>query len=343
MTEDLIQQIIFKKKDQSWWLESERKVIGRYGPLFNPSNLDNLTKEDFKSFLLIKNNLHWEGIHRQGNIITADMKILIKFLKYILDENLSIKERLSTKFVEDGGYWVKGMGRAVITPILMVVYPNKYGVWNSRSEAAISKLGLYPKFKSKDSFADKYIKINNIFLDLSSKYQVSLWNLDGVFGDITGFEEIKMPSEEEIVEQEVEGHGITDLANFGMESHLEDFLISNWNKTVFGKDYDLLYDGEDLISQQYQTQVGEIDILALSKDKQEYLIIELKKGRSTDAVVGQILRYISWVKENLAKDKRVKGTIVVLGVDDKLKYSLMSLQNISLYTYQVDFKLQKEN
>ena len=99
MTDGLIQQIILKKKDQSWWQESERKVIGRYGPLFNPSNLDNLSKEDFKSFLLIKNNLHWEGIHRQGNIITADMKLLIKFLKYLLDENIPIKERLSTKFV----------------------------------------------------------------------------------------------------------------------------------------------------------------------------------------------------------------------------------------------------
>src|SRR3990167_4335621 len=130
-----IEKIIREKAvNDPWWQgTSEQQVVGKYGQLFHPKNLDGLTKENFKSFLLIKNNLHWEGIHRQGNIITADMVALRKFLKYILDDNTPVEKRLNTEFIENGGYWVKGIGRAIITPILMLVYPNKYGVWNTKS------------------------------------------------------------------------------------------------------------------------------------------------------------------------------------------------------------------
>jgi len=55
---DLIKDIIEKHKTDTWWQESERMVVGKYGKLFHPSNLNKLTKEEFKSFLLIKNNLH---------------------------------------------------------------------------------------------------------------------------------------------------------------------------------------------------------------------------------------------------------------------------------------------
>lgn len=133
------------------------------------------------------------------------------------------------------------------------------------------------------------------------------------------------------------------MADFGMESHLEDFLIANWSKTIFGQNYDLIYEEGDLVSQQYQTAVGEIDILAISKDQQEYLVIELKKGRTSDAVVGQILRYMNWIKENLAKEKMVKGAIIILETDTKLSYSLKGREDIHLYTYEVNFKLNLRN
>lgn len=344
MNQDLIQKTILEKSNNPWWLESEKKVVGKYGQIFKPANLDQLAKEDFKSFLLIKNNLHWEGIHRQGNLVTSDMEALKKYLRYLLNEEIPLKERLSTDFVEKGGYWVKGIGKAVMSAILLVVYPQKYGVWNSRSEIALKKLDLFPKFLSRDSFADKYLKVNEIILDLAQKYNISLWQLDGVLGEISGngpFETIQ--TEEEVVEEEALEHGVMDLANFGMESHLEDFLIANWSKTIFGDRYDLIYDEGDLTSQQYRTTVGEIDILAKGKNGEEFLVIELKKGRTSDAVVGQILRYIAWIRENMANGKAVKGAVIVLDIDEKLKYALKELKDIELYIYQVNFKLTQQN
>lgn len=345
MSGDLITQTISNRASDTWWQTSEHQVVGRYGKLFDPKNLNNLTKEDFKSFLLIKNNLHWEGIHRQGNIITLDMKALIACLKHLLDEKILLQERFRSIFniKGRGEYVIKGLGKAVLTPILLVVYPTKYGVWNSRSEDALKKLGIYPKFLPKDTFAQKYLKVNDVLLDLAHKYNISLWQLDGVLGEISGSGPFgSTQSEEEIVEEEVQEHGVVDLANFGMESHLEDFLVANWDKTIFGNKYKLLYKEGDLESQQYPTEIGPIDILAISKDNNEYLVIELKKGRSSDTVVGQILRYMGWVQENLTGSKKVKGAIVVLEADNKLKYSLKIPQNITLYTYQVNFKLRKE-
>ena len=40
------------------------------------------------------------------------------------------------------------------------------------------------------------------------------------------------------------------------------------------------------------SDTGPIDILAISKDKKTLLVVELKKGRVSDNVVGQIQRYI---------------------------------------------------
>lgn len=340
MSTDLIQQTINNLSKSRWWIDSEKQVIGNYGKLFNPINIDSLLKEDFKSFLLIKNNLHWDGIHRQNSLITSDMSALRRTLIYFLNEEIPIKERLNEVFDKKGRYGIKGLGKAVLTPILLVVYPDKYGVWNNKSEAALKKLNLFPNFQSKDTFFDKYLKVNNLLLELSAKYQISLWQLDSVFGHISGVSEDKsVPSEEDAIEEIAQEQGVVDIVNFGMESHLEDFLIANWNKTVFGKDYNLIYKEGDLLSQQYQTDVGPIDILALSKDEKEYLVIELKKGRTSDAVVGQILRYIAWVRNNLAKDKTIKGVVIIFEAEDKLKYSLSELKNITLYTYKVDFTL----
>jgi hypothetical protein len=343
MNEDLIEKIIMEKSHDRWWQDAERRVLTRYGKVFSPKNLDALTKEDFKSFLLIKNNLHWEGIHRQGNIITSDMKRLKMYLKELLDENTPIKERLETLFDKTNPLYIKGLGKAVLTPILLVVYPEKYGVWNSRSEEALKKLHKFPNFKAKDSFASRYLRVNTVLTDLAAQYHINLWHLDGVLGEISGFGPFSVKSDEEVIEAEAEEYGITDVAAFGMEKHLEDFLIENWDKTTFGKQYMLLEKEGDIESQQYQTDVGPIDILVKSRDEKEYLVIELKRGRTSDAVVGQILRYMSWVRRHLANGKLVKGVVIVLEMDEKLKYSLMGLPDISLYTYEVNFKLHKKD
>lgn len=59
-----------------------------------------------------------------------------------------------------------------------------------------------------------------------------------------------------------------------MESQLEDFLVENCDKTELGKGYDLIMDKGELISQQYKTGIGIIDILAQEKDSKQLVVIE---------------------------------------------------------------------
>ena len=59
---------------------------------------------------------------------------------------------------------------------------------------------------------------------------------------------------------------------FYMEKKLEDFIIENWNKTEFGKKYDLIEEEGELISQQFKTDIGFIDILAKDKKTKNYVV-----------------------------------------------------------------------
>lgn len=88
---------------------------------------------------------------------------------------------------------------------------------------------------------------------------------------------------------------IEDPYAFAMEKHLEDFLVKNWNQTELSKEFTIFEEEGEPVGQQYDTDAGSIDILAISKDKKKLLVVELKKGRATDIVVGQVLRYMGYV------------------------------------------------
>ena len=135
---------------------------------------------------------------------------------------------------------------------------------------------------------------------------------------------------------------IEDPTVFALEKHLEDFLVQNWNQTPLGKKYDI-YKDEENSGQQFPTDTGPIDILAISKDKKEVLVVELKKGRASDAVVGQIQRYMGYVTECIAEDtQQVKGIIIALDDDKRIKFALKVAPNIDFYRYEVKFNLIKE-
>ncbi|MFM5787069.1 endonuclease NucS domain-containing protein [Aeromonas hydrophila] len=135
---------------------------------------------------------------------------------------------------------------------------------------------------------------------------------------------------------------VEDPGVFALEKHLEEFLIANWAATDLGKTFDIYCEDGELVGQQYPSDTGPIDILAISKDKQRLLVVELKRGRASDVVVGQIQRYMGYVKEELCEaNQTVHGVIIALEDDLKLRRALSVTQNIEFYRYQVSFKLLK--
>ena len=135
---------------------------------------------------------------------------------------------------------------------------------------------------------------------------------------------------------------VEDPVAFAMEKHLEAFLVKNWNSTELSNDFIIYEEEGEAVGQQFQTDAGPIDILAISKDKKRLLVVELKRGRASDVVVGQVLRYMGFVKEQIAEDDQsVEGVIIALEDDQKLRWAISSVPAISFYRYQISFKLIK--
>jgi restriction system protein len=133
-----------------------------------------------------------------------------------------------------------------------------------------------------------------------------------------------------------------DPAIFSLEKHLEDFLVSNWENTDLGKNYAIFEEEGAKKGQQFNTGTGQIDILAVSKDNKRLLVIELKRGRASDVVVGQILRYMGYVKEELLDPgQEVEGMIIALEDDKKLRLAISIVPSITFFRYELNFKLVK--
>lgn len=136
---------------------------------------------------------------------------------------------------------------------------------------------------------------------------------------------------------------IEDVSEFVLEKYLEEFLMENWKRTDLGKAYDI-YPDEDgnLIGRQYLTDTGPLDILAISKDKSHLLVVELKRGKASDSVVGQVQRYMGFVKDQLAEPGQdVHGVIIALEDDLRIRRALSVAANIDFYRYKVSFSLSK--
>ena len=84
---------------------------------------------------------------------------------------------------------------------------------------------------------------------------------------------------------------IEDPNAFVLEKYLEDFIVSNFH-TIFKGELKIYEDAEGNDGRQYVTDIGPIDILAVEPQSKSFVVIKLKKGRPSDAVIGQVLRYM---------------------------------------------------
>lgn len=129
-------------------------------------------------------------------------------------------------------------------------------------------------------------------------------------------------------------------SSFLFEKHLEDFLVSNWTRTPLAREFEIYQKDGNVVGQQFRTNTGPIDILGQRKDKSDFLVVELKRDRASDVVVGQTLRYMGWVKEHLCtQEQNVTGCIIAQRKDEKLDYALKQVNTIQFMRFEVDFRL----
>jgi hypothetical protein len=67
--------------------------------------------------------------------------------------------------------------------------------------------------------------------------------------------------------------------------------------------------------------------------------VELKLDRGPDRALGQLARYMGWVKIHLAGDHEVRGVVVARSIDERLRYAACVMPNVALLEYEVEFRL----
>lgn len=180
--------------------------------------------------------------------------------------------------------------------------------------------------------------------DMSDSLRHSAGSIGTVSNISRHWDELKKLCEGNVPAQLISNdESIENPSVFGLEKHLEEFLVANWGQLDLAKKYQIYQEDGELVGQQYETDTGKIDILAVSKDGQELLVIELKKNEASDSAVGQTLRYMGYIKEQVAeKDQVVKGLIIAYDDNIRIKRALMMVQNIEFCTYKVNFSLSKK-
>jgi len=156
----------------------EREIIEKYGRIFSFDKIDELKLEDFSNFLDFSENKHWDGLQRNKKILISNFSQIKEGLKILLDESRDLVERLNILINKDSNY-IKGMNKGTLTPILHVVFPKKYGVYNNKTINAMNELGfLNQDFRKAKSFGEKYKILNDILLEKSNLFNLTLWQLD---------------------------------------------------------------------------------------------------------------------------------------------------------------------
>jgi hypothetical protein len=233
---------------------------------------------------------------------------------------------------------IPGMGKALVTAILLVAFPDKYGVWNGTSEAALMALKVWPDFARGLSFGQKYEVVNRALLGLSKELNVDLWTLDALHW--RAVPEVRGTDDELPVSDETNEYGQC----FGLERHLHQFLFDNWDQTSLGKEWALYtVPGDAEAGYEYPTDIGRIDLLAKHRRQNRWLVVELKRGQSSDDTVGQILRYVAWVRQHLAgKNEKIEGLIICHEIDERLRYAVSEIQHVRAMVYEVSFSLKDD-
>jgi RecB family endonuclease NucS len=126
---------------------------------------------------------------------------------------------------------------------------------------------------------------------------------------------------------------------FALEAHLRDYLARNLPKLPELNAALTLYRASDRDGVEFQTDVGPIDILSTCAAG-DFYVFELKLGRGPDAALGQILRYMGWVKEHLAPNANVYGVIVASDIGQKLRYAATQVPNVRLMEYDLKVDLR---
>ena len=125
---------------------------------------------------------------------------------------------------------------------------------------------------------------------------------------------------------------------FAYEADLKNYLAKNLYQLEAGL---RLYEEEGVTGIEFPAGGRFIDILALDSNN-NFVVIELKVSKGYDRVIGQLMRYMAWIKENMADSNQgVRGAIVARSISEDLKLASSLGPSIEMYEYELSIQLNK--
>lgn len=121
-----------------------------------------------------------------------------------------------------------------------------------------------------------------------------------------------------------------------LEDDLQKYIYNHWQETPFSEKWDLVKSKTSYVGKHSAGTIGEMDLLARNKEKNQWLVIELKRDQSSDETVGQILRYMGYINNDEAeKDDQVYGAIICHDFDEKINSALSCVPFITKWIYRL--------
>jgi len=138
---------------------------------------------------------------------------------------------------------------------------------------------------------------------------------------------------EPIRERSVEGS-----PEFAYEKDLQNYLAKNLHLIEPGLQ---LFEDEGVNGLEFPVGGRFVDILATDSSG-NYVVIELKVSKGYDRVVGQLLRYMAWIKKNQAElGQAVRGIIIARNISEDLLLACSSVEGVQLFEYELSVALRE--
>ncbi len=251
-------------------------------------------------------------------------------LRILFDESISLVRRI------DSFLTLGGIGRVTTSHFLFMRNPEKYplttmatrevlGLDESQLTDAVDDASQIYNIATNNPQHERTIKILGdivIFskakeiLEVNDFYAVNLLLWDES-------RERTIPESNEDLEEYQDS-----LMLASRESDLQEYLANHPN---------LIEEGLELIEKEKPVgSAGRIDLLMRDSTGRN-VVVETKKGRSNDSVVGQTSRYMGWVSQNM--DGPVRGIIVVADPDDRLLLAVAAHPTLSVKYYRKFYRL----
>jgi hypothetical protein len=138
-------------------------------------------------------------------------------------------------------------------------------------------------------------------------------------------------------DQDSDEEGTTEgTKEFAFERDLRNYLSKNLGLIEPGLH---LYEEEEITGIEFPVGGRFIDLLAIDKGG-DYVVVELKVSRGYDRTVGQLLRYMAWIRKNLAAQRKVRGVIVASQITEDLKLASSQISDVKLVEYEISFSIK---